>query len=212
MDETCDDGNSSESDGCDGNCQLEAGWACGGRPYRCTRDRRVSGARLSLRRTGSGKEKAVFVSRDPALVFPVSASGDDPVVVGATVDLLSPAEGSASFDLPASNWSVNPAGMVYKFLNATAPDATSTVKVAIIKHGKLLKVVSKDVGLPLAGPQGSVGIRIQTGLLRNCARFGPGTIVRDEVGKFIAKNASASGLADCSDASLLGSASGAFVQ
>jgi len=36
-------------------------------------------------------------------------------------------------------------------------------------------------------------------------------LVKDEAGRFIAKNASASGLADCSDASLLGSASGAFV-
>jgi hypothetical protein len=101
---------------------------------------------------------------------------------------------------------------VYKFLNKTAPDATSAVRTAVIKQGKVLKVVAKDTGLALRWPQRGVGIRIQTGLLRNCARFGAGTIVRDEPGKFIAKNASASGLADCSDASLLGSASGAFVE
>jgi hypothetical protein len=85
------------------------------------------------------------------------------------------------------------------------------VKVAVIKQGKVLKVVSKDAGLPLAGAQGSVGIRVQTGLTRNCAFFGPSTIIKDEANKFIAKHALASAISDCADSTLLGSPSGAFV-
>ena len=61
----------------------------------------------------------------------------------------------------------------------------------------------------VAGPHGSVGVRVTTGTLRNCARVG-GRVLRDEAGKFIAKDGLAADLVDCSDAEL-GSPSGAFL-
>jgi hypothetical protein len=124
------------------------------------------------------------------------------------VDLLSAnaQEGTASFSLPAGHWTLNKAGTTYKFRDKAAPDTTSAVKTAVIKAGKVVKVMSKAAGLPLAATEGAVSVRVRTGQLRSCARFG-GTIVKDEAGKFLAKNAAAS-LSDCSDASLRGSLSG----
>jgi hypothetical protein len=51
---------------------------------------------------------------------------------------------------------------------------------------------------------------VRAGQLRSWARFG-GTIVKDAARKFLTKNAAAS-LSDCSDASLRGSPSGAFLE
>jgi hypothetical protein len=105
---------------------------------------------------------------------------------------------------PASLWSVNGPQTMYKFGNPSAPAGPSPIKLARLKSGKLLKVRAATAGLPLAQAHGSVAVRITTGTSRNCARFtaSSSTITRDEPGKFIAKAASASGLPDCSDASL----------
>jgi polyhydroxybutyrate depolymerase len=175
-------------------------------------DQPINGTKLTLARAASGKQSAVFVSKSAATLFPAPGSANDPRTAGATVDLLSAnaQEGMASFALPAGHWSLNKAGTTYKFLDKTAPDMTSAVKTAVIRAGKVVKVVSKAAGLPLAATEGAVGVRVRTGQLQSCARFG-GTIVKDETGKFLAKNAAAT-LSDCSDASLRGSPSGAFVE
>lgn len=171
-------------------------------------DRPVSGLRLTLKRSPSGREMAVFVSTDAFALFPAPGGADDPRATGATVDLFSanPDEGMGSFVLPAGQWALNDAATAYKFVNRMAPDATSSVKVAIIKQGRLLKFKAKAAGLPLSTAEGAVGVRVRTGNLRSCARFG-GAVARDEAGRFMAKNAAATGLADCSDASLRGAAS-----
>lgn len=173
-------------------------------------DRPIDGRKLVIKRSSSGREKAVFVSKDPNALFPTPEGSDDPTSVGATVEFVSGSEGTSTLALPAGNWTLTPAGTIYKFKNKTAPDGTSAVKVALVKQGRGLKVVAKAVGLPLAGVHGSVGIRIRTGMLRHCARFG-GTILRDEAGKFIAKDAVAADVVDCSDQEL-GSPSGAFLE
>jgi hypothetical protein len=175
-------------------------------------DQPITGGKLTLVRAASGKQTAVFISKSAATLFPAPGSANDPRTAGATVDLLSAnaQEGTASFTLPAGHWTLNKAGTTYKFLDKTAPDMTSEVKTAVLKAGKVVKVVSKAAGLPLAATEGAVGVRVRTGQLRSCARFG-GTIVKNTVGKFLAKNAAAS-LSDCSDASLRGSPSGAFLE
>jgi hypothetical protein len=199
-----DDGDACTSDVCDsmGNCT---------HPQICT-DRPISGAKLTLSISSSGKQKAAFVSKDPNLLFPVPASGNDPSGAGATVDLFSKNEGEASFNLPATNWTRNGSGTVYKFSNKLAPGGPSSVKITVIKKGKGIKLSGKATGLPLTGSQGSVGIRIRTGFERNCALFASSNslIVKDEANKFQAKSATTTGLTDCSDASL-SSPSGAFL-
>jgi cysteine-rich repeat protein len=201
--EQCDDDNVTPGDGCDGACQIEAGWACEGAPSACFHDQPISGSKLQLRRTASGKEKAQLASKDPNLSFPVRNGPDDPTVVGATVEWVSPVEGVVAMSLPASHWSANAAGTVYTFKNKTAPDGTSAVKSAQIRQGKGLKISAKLAGLPLAGPHGTVAARVRTGTLRNCAVFG-GTIQADVVNRFQAKLADVPSIPDCTVASVVG--------
>jgi hypothetical protein len=174
-------------------------------------DHPVSGRKLVVKRAASGAEKLVFVSKDPALPFPAIGGADDPAsgsAGGAVVDVFTQTEGMVSFVAPAGlgkpGWIVKQNALsVYKFVDPP-PGALSALRVLVIKEGTVLKVVAKTTGLPLAGPLGSVGIRVTTGSLRSCAGFGDATIRRDVAGKYVAKNAPADALADCSDAALSG--------
>lgn len=166
-----------------------------------TTDTPVDGRKLTARRAASGKETLAFASKSPSVPFPTPGGPDDPRTVGATLEILSPVEGIAALDLPASRWTRNKAGTRWKFTNKTAPDTTSAVKVVTLVRGKGLTLTSKDLGLPFAIAEGRVAVRVTMGTLRTCARFG-GTITKDVPGKFAAKNAPAAGLASCSDTEL----------
>jgi cysteine-rich repeat protein len=228
--EQCDDGNTSPGDCCSATCQFEAASsACTADSDVCTddvcdgagtcthpgicSDQPISGLKAILKRAATGAEKAVFVSKDPGFLFPAPNGANDPRSVGASVDLLSDDEGTATFTLPDPNWQLNNAATVFKFVNKLAPGGPSVVKVSVLKQGRVLKVVSKDTGLPLASTLGRLAVRVRTGLLRNCALFEGATILRDEPNRFIAKKASAPLVPDCSDASLGfgGSPSAAFL-
>jgi hypothetical protein len=172
-------------------------------------DHPVSGRKLVIKRAASGTEKLVFVSKDPALPFPAIGGPDDPASEdGAVVDVFTQNEGMVSFLAPAGlgkpGWIVRQGARgVYKFVDPP-PGGLSALRVLILKEGRLLKVVAKTTGLPLAGPLGRVGVRVTTGSLRSCAGFDTATIRKDDAGHYAAKNAPADTLADCSDASLSG--------
>ena len=177
-----------------------------------TFDRPIDGNKLALKRTGTSA-KLVFVSRDPDFLFPAIGSADDPATGspgGAAIELFSLNEGQATINVPPGTgdpgWTVTPAATPrYRFRNLLAPAGISPVRVAVLRQGTLLKLVAKDAGLPLAVPQGAVGIRITMGTLRNCARFAGSTIRKDEAGAFVASHATPDGvLFDCSDASMNG--------
>jgi hypothetical protein len=76
------------------------------------------------------------------------------------------------------------------------------VKSLVMRQGKLLKITTKAVPLPLAEPLGFVGIRITMGTKVSCAMFRGPAISSDIAGKFIGKSASALFLPDCTDNSL----------
>ena len=174
-------------------------------------DRPLAGRKLVIKRAASGAEKLVFVSSDPALLFPAIGGADDPAtgsLAGAYVDVFTQAEGHASSFVPAGlgkpGWKVRDGARgVYKFVDPP-PGGLSGLRVLLLEEGKRLKVVAKTTGLPLADPLGAVGIRVTTGSLRNCAGFDASTIRRDDAGNYVAKDAPADVLADCSDASLTG--------
>lgn len=175
-------------------------------------DQPISGAKLLLIQSG-GAAKLVFVSKDPAFLFPAIGGADDPgtgAPGGLQVDLLSPVEPlGVSLTAPAGvgtpGWTSAPGAVPsHRFRNGAAPDAFSTMKLVVMKQGRVLKVIARSTGLALTGPQGSVGIRIVTGSLRNCARFDTTTVRRDEAGRFVARAASAAGLSDCSNTALGG--------
>ncbi len=174
-------------------------------------DQPISGKKLMVGRSASGKEKLVFVSRDPAFLFPIIGGPDDPTLAGgALVELFAENEpGPAAFAVPPDigkpGWKVKDKAVdQFKFSNADAPGGPSALKTLLLKEGTVLKVVGKQAGLSLAGPLGAVGIRITVGTQRNCARFSGVRVKVDEPGLFGGKNARASALPDCSDASLAG--------
>jgi hypothetical protein len=102
--------------------------------------------------TAASKAKAVFVSKDQAcgITKGTSASLDTAVISGSFDFGYGNGATGGSLDMPqgASNgtkgWLVNKA-TVAKYVNKDAPSNGST-KVAVIKPGKLLKVVGKDLG------------------------------------------------------------------
>jgi cysteine-rich repeat protein len=225
--EQCDDSNTMDGDCCSSTCQFESnGSPCAADANPCTADvcdgagscthppictdHPITGAKLVISKAPNGKQKASFTSKDTTVLFPTPSGSNDPRFGGATVDLFSGNEGTASFDLPAVDWGLNGSQTIYKFKNKLAPGGNSEVRISTLKKGRGLKISSRATGLPLTGPQGHVGIRFRTGLERSCALFGPSTITRDEANKFQAKNATTAGLTDCSDASL-SSPSGAFL-
>jgi hypothetical protein len=138
--------------------------------------------------TTTNKYKTVYVSKTPAAVLPASS----PLTVGASFEVLN-LNGSCedgSFDLPAGNWTTNPAATLYKFINKDAPGGPSAVKVALVKGGKVIKVVAKAEPYPFtAATQGKLGTALTIGGDRYCSVFG--SPLKDEPHKFIAKGAAA---------------------
>jgi len=170
-------------------------------------DHVLAGAKLTLRRSASGKERLTFVARDPAFLFPALGSPDDPgtgTPGGATLELASTAEpGGTGFTAPPGvgnpGWKSKDATYdSHTYSNGNAAPGPTAVRAVSLKQGKRLKVTARDVGLALAGPQGTVGVRLTTGTLRNCALFDAPTIRRDEAGRFVAAESVATALPDCS--------------
>ena len=85
-------------------------------------DHTIPAAKLRLKRSASGKESLVLLSKQPA--FPV----EDPSVVGATVELFSGSGGHATFAIPPGlgtpGWKVN--GLVQLFLYRNGKSSTVT--------------------------------------------------------------------------------------
>lgn len=209
--EQCDDGNRMPADGCDAVCSIEAGFVCEGHePSRCFEDHPISAGKLLLKRSSSGKETFVLSSSDAAFPFPPVGSDDDPSTNGATVEVLSATGEHTKYTLPPgpgsrAGWAVKTGTVAsYRYRNGDAPGGPTPVRLLRLKEGKNFKVVSRRVGLALLEAQDSVAIRISNGKNRVCALFGPGNslILRDETGRFQAKNASTSAIADCTAASL----------
>jgi hypothetical protein len=173
-------------------------------------DRPIAATKLVIR--AGSKKTLTFVSRDPAFLFPPVGSADDPATGtpgGAVVEIFSASEGVATLAIPPGagtpGWKVKHALIdTFSYRNGSAPVGPSPVRAATIRQARVIKIAAKDVGLPLTGPLGSVGVRITTGTRRSCALFDGATIVVDVAGRFLARNAVAASLADCSTGALGG--------
>lgn len=167
-------------------------------------DRPISGAKLLMSRN-SGKEKLVFLSKDPSFLFPAIGGPDDSSLVGAVVDIVAkPKHYPGTFSLSGGWRPKAGAHPSYKFKNASAPGGISSVRMQIVA-GKRIQITAKSLGglgVSLSRTTSFV-VRITTGTLRNCVRFGPPPPESYGDGfKFLAKEGSAEVLADCSDASI----------
>ena len=172
-------------------------------------DHPIGAQKLQLRRS-KASSKLTFVSRDAGIVLPTLGTPDDPVTGtpgGVTIELFSKSEGSASVAVPGGfgkpGWSATQAGTpTDRFSNSLAPNGISVVKALILRHGSLVKIVTKSVPLPLLAAHQRVGIRLTMGGTRLCALFQGAAIVKDAPGNFVGSRATAVALADCNDATL----------
>ena len=170
-------------------------------------DQPIAGAKLALKQVGS-KAKLKFLSKDSGFLFPAIGGADDPQVVGAVVDIVPTPGAPGVLTLPAGSgrpgWTAETGVTAsYKFDNALAPNGISPVRVLSLQQGKKIQIGAKAiVGVSLTGALAGMSIRITIGTLRNCARFDATTIRRQASGAFVAANAAATALTDCSDASL----------
>jgi hypothetical protein len=178
-------------------------------------DQPLYGTKLILKRVGT-REKLVWLARDDAFAVPSIGGPNDPSSAGATLELFAPLEPSVSMPVPAGvgnpGWLVQSGTTLgYKFRNGLAPGGTSPVRVAVLKDGRTLKVVAKDVGFALTSVLSGVGIRLVTGSLATCSYFHVGTVVTDVPGRFEARDAGPY-FVSCDRGTLsVGSPSGAFV-
>lgn len=172
-------------------------------------DQPISGAKLTLRRSSSGKEKLVFISKDPSFLFPAIGSADDPGTGspgGAIVEVSSLSDpdavgAGAAPGVGNPGWKVkNGTKPSYVYRNGAAEEGNDPVRAVTLKRGKRIRITARDTLLPLVSAQGGVGIRITTGSLRSCAFFGPATVRHDVANRFDAVNAPAPAVADCTDA------------
>jgi ABC-2 type transport system ATP-binding protein len=154
-------------------------------PLASAADLLVPGQKLALS-DRSDRQKLTFTAKSSLIT-----TADDPRTGGATLTIVIADTGeSATFDLPASHWTANGSGTVFKWKNQNAPNPPSEVKVALLKSGTL-KVKAHATGISLNEPsQTAVGVVLATGTTRYCTLFG-GDIRRNVPGSFMARNAPA---------------------
>ena len=161
---------------------LTTGVVGGGQP--------LFGKKLSLRDTNPdpARRQLMWLAKDASLTIPTTAA-DRPTAVGATITIRNPTSGeSTTMTMPAAGWTQLSNG---DFRYRDRRRALGPVKTALLKRGRLAKVIAKGggVGLTLNEPsQGSLGVTLASGSRRWCTVFG-GTIVKDQAGRFVAKNA-----------------------
>jgi hypothetical protein len=122
-----------------------------------------------------GSAKAVFVSKDAGITKGVDT---DPAAIFAELGIAYDAASGAFAMPPGAGWLVNK-DTVAKYVNKTAPTGGG-VKVSVLKPGKLVKVVAKNLGeTPLdvsQSPSGSVYVThsVSNGnaFVRHCTSFG----------------------------------------
>jgi hypothetical protein len=161
-------------------------------------DQPIGAVQLVLQREAAGREKLLFVSKDPGFLFPAVGGPDDPGTGspgGALLELFAGTGESAALSVPpGADWTARTGRrQAHRFTNRS-----SVVTSVVLKEGRLLKVRAHATGLALGATQGSVAVRMTTGSLRNCAYFDAPTIRRDQANRFVARGAVAGALADCS--------------
>jgi hypothetical protein len=103
-----------------------------------------------------------------------------PAAVGAVLRITAGTGDDVSWALPASGWTENYPGTVYRYRNPLAPAGASPVRFAVLKRGGALKVVAKASGLTLDEPsQGTVVVQLTGGDRRLLLRVHDGRRRRD---------------------------------
>ncbi len=163
-------------------------------------------ASLTITRSRAGKMKLTFVAKDPAFLFPAIGSADDPgtgTPGGLTLQIASTAQPSAvTITAPPGvgkpGWRAKDGSRdAHVYTNPDAGPGPLPIETVVLKQGSSIKVVARFVLLNIAGPQGTVGVRLTTGTHQHCAWFDATTIRKDEANYFKAKGSFAGARTDC---------------
>jgi hypothetical protein len=93
-----------------------------------------------------------------------------------------------------------PKAITYAYRDRTAQG--NDLLTAQLRTGMGLKLRAKSAGIALDGSQQAIAVRVEWGSVRVCALFDGDAVRKDKAGLFVARNADAAGLADCSDETL----------
>jgi outer membrane protein assembly factor BamB len=157
---------------------------------------RLSGARLVMKDTGDPSLRTLrLTAKDRGLMTPISDHSTAPTTAGATLQVTNPITAeTTTIALPEANWTASPpntvGGTAYKYLDRL--QLAGPCKVVVLKGNRVLK--AKCDGAQLAftldeATQGTLDVRVSlAGGFTRCVSFG-GTVLRDEPGQFVAKNA-----------------------
>lgn len=100
----------------------------------------ISGAKLLLKQSSSGKQKLVFQSKDSSFPFPEVGSSNDPSTHAATIEIITPgAPIGGPFVAPSNavqpGWTTKTATVSsYKYERDKAYAATTSIKSIVIKR------------------------------------------------------------------------------
>jgi hypothetical protein len=156
-------------------------------------------AKLTFKdKSTADKRKLVMIAKDPAIIAPLPGSAADPRTVPATLAVQRTTGSPEGMTLSVSTgtWTGlgNPAGSKgYKF------SGSGTCYKAILKPGKVLKVLCKGTGITYTLDelsQGSIAAKLSIGsgpvpAQSYCLEFAPPAVIADETGLFKAKGAAA---------------------
>jgi acetyl esterase/lipase len=112
-------------------------------------DQGITGKKLLLK----GTPKLVLLSTDPS----INIIGSDPLGGSDSSITFDDGTNAATLSLPASNWSTNSSGTLFKYKNTSAPSGPSVVKIAKLKSG-LLKVIAKGLPVPVPNGPGTINV------------------------------------------------------
>ena len=152
----------------------------------------MTGQKLVLKRSASGRETLIFVTKDPMAYVAAVGALDDPSVVTTQIHLYSPVtDGASDLTIPPGigkpGWFVKPVpGPLYKFTNTAAPEGISVVRSMKLRAGKGYKIIARATGFPMNQPLGAAGISISWNGSIACAHFGAASVRKDTPPQFIA--------------------------
>ena len=158
----------------------------------------VTGTKLVLKKSASGRETLTFITKDPTVYVPPFGGADDPTLITTQIEVYSPPEQSGLFEITMPpvvgnpGWQTSPLpSPTYLFRNSTAPAGISVVKFIRLRTGKGLKIVARATGLSMSVPLGAAGIAFRLSNLSNgtpiiCAHFGAASVKKDTPPVFVA--------------------------
>jgi len=175
----------------------------------------IAASTLKIKRSASGKEKLIFVTKDPAVPFPLTApspfqffikvisTGVPEAVQMPLREFVEPYDGPPEFTSKGST-----PHRSYRFEYKNAPSSVTPVKSLTWREGRGIKIVARRGWLSLAGQSGSVALRLawgsSTASTRVCTVFEGDAVKIDKAGSYRGSKAPVPSVADCSDGQLAG--------